>query len=44
MKTFIEFESMFVRRFTSAPEKIMIVDLTLDKRKWDELVNKYFDH
>lgn len=41
VKTFAELESMFVKRFASATEKITIADLALDKRKREESVTKY---
>ncbi|KAL0907590.1 hypothetical protein M5K25_022008 [Dendrobium thyrsiflorum] len=41
VKTFAELETMFVKRFASATEKITIADLALDKRKREESVTKY---
>ncbi|XP_028548191.1 uncharacterized protein LOC114578844 [Dendrobium catenatum] len=41
VKTFAELESMFVKIFASATEKITIADLALDKRKREESVTKY---
>ncbi|PKU83411.1 hypothetical protein MA16_Dca016520 [Dendrobium catenatum] len=41
VKTFAELESLFVKRFASATEKITIADLALDKRKREESVTKY---
>ncbi|KAL0925427.1 hypothetical protein M5K25_003755 [Dendrobium thyrsiflorum] len=41
VRTFAELETMFVKRFASATEKITIADLALEKRKREESVTKY---
>ncbi|XP_020699410.1 uncharacterized protein LOC110111751 [Dendrobium catenatum] len=41
VRTFVELETMFIKRFSSATKKVTIADLALEKRKREELVTKY---